>query len=164
MERGNGLANCNLYYYIYGDGNIKGERFTMLNGIIPTAWQPQLHALLRVIMGLMLLQHGTSKILHFPINNEILGMYAQMGGLATFTGIVELIGGILIIIGAFTRVTSFILSGYMAVAFWMVHFGMSHTIIPMINQGETVVFFCFIFLYFAAAGAGPYSLDASRGQ
>jgi len=136
----------------------------MLNGIIPTTWQPQLHALFRVITGLMLLQHGTSKILHFPINDQMLGMYAQMGNLTTFTGLVELVGGILIVIGAFTRITSFILSGYMAVAFWMVHFGMSHTIIPMMNQGETVVFFCFTFLFFAVAGAGPYSVDDSNAK
>jgi len=134
----------------------------MLNGIIPTTWQPQLHALLRVIIGLMLLEHGTSKILHFPINDQMLNGYAQMGNMATFTGLVELIGGILITIGAFTRVTAFILSGYMAVAFWMVHFARSHSILPMLNGSETVVFFCFIFLYFAAAGAGPYSVDEWR--
>ena len=136
----------------------------MLTGVIPTTWQPQLHALLRVVAGLMFLEHGTSKLLHFPINEMWQGAYAQMGGMTTFTGILELVGGILIIIGAFTRITAFILAGMMAVAFWMVHFGMSGTIFPMINQGEAAVFFCFVFLYFAATGAGPYSVDASRGK
>jgi len=134
----------------------------MLNGIIPASWQPNIHALLRVVTGLLFLEHGTSKMLRFPINDQIAGMYTQMGALTTFTGIVELVGGVLIIIGLFTRITSFILSGFMAVAFWMVHFGMMGSIFPMINQGEAAVLFCFIFLFFAAAGAGPYSVDASR--
>ncbi len=136
----------------------------MLAGIIPTTWQPQLHALLRVVTGLMFLEHGTSKLLHFPINEMWTGMYAQMGTMTTVTGILELVGGVLIIIGAFTRITAFILSGMMAIAFWMAHVGMSGTIFPMINQGEAAIFFCFIFLYFAATGAGPYSVDDSRGK
>lgn len=134
----------------------------MLNGIIPAKFAPHLHALLRVVTGLLFLEHGTSKMLHFPINDGLSGMYAQMGAMTTFTGIVELVGGVLIIIGAFTRITAFILSGFMAVAFWMVHFGMSGTILPIINGGEAAALFCFIFLYFAAAGAGPFSVDDSR--
>jgi putative oxidoreductase len=134
----------------------------MLNGVIPAKFAPHLQALLRVITGLLFLEHGTSKMLHFPINDQLAGMYAQMGGMITFTGIVEIVGGILFIIGAFTRITSFILSGYMAVAFWMAHVGMSGTVFPIINGGEAAVLFCFIFLYFAAAGAGPYSVDENR--
>ena len=136
----------------------------MLNGIIPASWGPTLHAVLRVVTGLLFLEHGTSKVLHFPINEMWTGMYAQMGTMTTVTGLVELIGGALIIIGAFTRLTSFVLAGYMAVGFWMVHVGMSKSIFPMINQGEAAVFFTFIFLYLAAAGAGPYSVDAGRNQ
>jgi len=134
----------------------------MLNGIIPATWAPALHALLRVVTGLLFLEHGTSKVLGFPINEMWQGAYAQMGTMTTITGVIELVAGILIIIGAFTRITAFILSGYMAVAFWMVHVGMMKSIFPMINQGEAAVFFCFVFLFFAAAGAGPYSVDDSR--
>ena len=134
----------------------------MNTAIIPTSWAPSLHALLRVIAGLLFLEHGTSKMLHFPINDTWAGAYAQMGAMTTFTGVLELVGGILIVIGAFTRITAFILSGMMAVAFWMVHFGMMGSVFPMINQGEAAVFFCFVFLYFAAVGAGPYSVDDSR--
>ena len=134
----------------------------MNTAIIPTSWAPSLHALLRIIAGLLFLEHGTSKLLHFPINDTWAGAYAQMGGMTTFTGVLELVGGILIVIGAFTRITAFILSGMMAVAFWMVHFGMMGSVFPMINQGEAAVFFCFVFLYFAAVGAGPYSVDDSR--
>ena len=136
----------------------------MLNGIIPSSWQPQIHALLRVVTGLLFLEHGTSKVLHFPINDMWQGGYAQMGAMAGGVGIFEIVTSVLIIIGAFTRITAFILSGFMAVAFWMVHVGMMGSIFPMLNQGEAAVFFCFVFLYFAAAGAGPYSVDASRGK
>ena len=136
----------------------------MLNGIIPATWQPQLHAALRIVAGLLFLEHGTSKLLHFPINDAMAGMYAQMGAMTSITGILELIGGILIVIGAFTRLTAFILAGEMAVAFWMVHVGMSGNVFPMINQGEAAVLFCFVFLFLAAAGAGPYSVDDSRGK
>ena len=110
------------------------------------------------------MEHGTSKILHFPINDAMAGMYAQMGAITTATGLLELVGGILIVIGAFTRLTAFILAGEMAVAFWMVHVGMSGNVFPMINQGEAAVLFCFVFLFLAAAGAGPYSVDASRNK
>ncbi len=134
----------------------------MLNGIIPQTWQPQIHAALRIVTGLLFLEHGTSKMLHFPINDAMAGMYAQMGAMTTVTALFELIGGILIIIGAFTRVTAFILAGFMAVAYWTAHVGMSGNVFPMINQGEAAVLFCFIFLYLAVAGAGPYSVDDSR--
>ena len=80
------------------------------------------------------------------------------------TGLLELVGGILIVVGAFTRLTAFILAGEMAVAFWMVHVGMSKSIFPMINMGEAAALFCFIFLYLSVAGAGPYSVDAGRNQ
>ena len=132
----------------------------MLTGVIPTTWQPQLHALLRVVAGLMFLEHGTSKLLHFPINDALTGMYGQMGGMTTFTGIIELVGGVLIIIGLFTRVTAFVLAGMMAVAYFMAH--ASQGFFPINNAGELAIMFCFAFLYLAAAGAGPWSLDANR--
>lgn len=72
----------------------------------------------------------------------------------------ELVGGILIILGLFTRVTAFVLAGEMAVAYFMAH--MPSSVYPLINGGEAAIMFCFSFLYLAAAGAGPYSLDASR--
>ena len=136
----------------------------MLNGIIPITWQPQIHAALRIVTGLLFLEHGTSKLLHFPINDAMAGMYAQMGAMTSITGILELVGGVLIVIGAFTRLTALILASEMAVAFWIVHVGMSGNVFPMINQGEAAVLFCFVFLFLAVAGAGPYSVDDSRGK
>ena len=135
----------------------------MLTGIIPTTWQPQLHAALRIMTGLLFMEHGTSKVLHFPMNEMLSGMYSQMGGMTMGTGLVDLIGGILIVIGAFTRPVAFVLSGYMAAAFFLAHVSMGG-IFPILNFGEPAVLFCFIFLYFAATGAGPYSVDASRGK
>jgi len=135
----------------------------MLTGIIPTTWQPQLHAALRIMTGLLFMEHGTSKVLHFPLNEMLSGMYSQMGGMTMGTGLVDLIGGILIVIGAFTRQVAFVLSGYMAAAFFLAHVSMGG-IFPILNFGEPAVLFCFIFLYFAATGAGPYSVDASRGK
>ena len=135
----------------------------MLTGIIPTTWQPQLQAALRIVTGLLFMEHGTSKVLHFPINEMLSGMYSQMGGMTMGTGLVDLVGGILIVIGAFTRPVAFVLSGYMAAAFFLAHVSMGG-IFPILNFGEAAVLFSFIFLYFAATGAGPYSVDASRGN
>lgn len=136
----------------------------MLNGIIPASWAPAIHAFVRVITGLMFLEHGTSKFLHFPITEEMLGMYNQMGAMTQVTAAFEVIGGILIIIGAFTRITAFILAGYMAIGYWGIHVGMSKNLFPMINMGEAAALFCMLFLLFAVYGAGPYSVDAGRNQ
>lgn len=142
--------------------NFEGMRQMMNCGIIPASWAPAIQALLRVATGLMFLEHGTSKFLHFPINDQLTAMYTQMGNMTTFTGVIELLGGIMFILGAFTRIVAFILSGFMAVAFWMVHFASSGTIFPMLNGGEAAALYSFIFLYFGAVGAGRYSMDAMR--
>ena len=133
----------------------------MLNGVLPSSWQGATHAALRIMTGLLFLQHGTAKILGFPMNDTLKGMFAGMPpAMVTFTGIVELIGAILIILGLFTRLTAFILSGFMAVAYFMVHAPMGF--FPILNFGELAVLYCFAFLWLATAGAGPYSLDAGR--
>jgi putative oxidoreductase len=127
-------------------------------GIIPQSWSGAIHAVLRVMTGLLLLQHGTAKILGFPMNDTLKGMFDQMGTMTTVTGILELVGGVLIIIGLFTRPVAFVLSGFMAVAYFMVHAPMGFY--PILNFGELAILYCFVFLWLAAAGAGPYSLDA----
>jgi putative oxidoreductase len=127
-------------------------------GIIPQSWSGAIHAALRVMTGLLLLQHGTAKIFGFPMNDTLKGMFDQMGSMTTVTGILELVGGVLIIIGLFTRPVAFILSGFMAVAYFMVHAPMGFY--PILNFGELAVLYSFVFLWLAAAGAGPYSLDA----
>jgi putative oxidoreductase len=130
-------------------------------GIIPQSWSGTIHAALRVMTGLLLLQHGTAKLFGFPLNDTLKGMFDQMGTMTTVTGILELVGGVLIIIGLFTRPVAFILSGFMAVAYFMVHAPMGFY--PILNFGELAVLYSFVFLWLAAAGAGPYSLD-SQGR
>ena len=119
-------------------------------------WAPQLLSLLRLMSGLLLLQHGTAKILKFPPDPSIANIsLSSPGGIA---GIFELVGGVLIVLGLFTRPTAFILSGLMAVAYFMAH--APQGFYPILNKGELAVLYCFVFLYLAAAGGGPWSLDA----
>jgi putative oxidoreductase len=110
--------------------------------------------------GLEILQHGTAKILHFPAVAQMSNV--QIGSLAGVGGLIELIGGTLMVIGLFTRPTAFILCGFTAVAYFMVHAGKSFY--PILNGGELAVLYCFVFLYIFAAGPGPWSVDAARGR
>ena len=131
----------------------------MLNGIIPASWSGQLHAALRIMTGLLFLEHGTTKLFHFPLT-DFFPVGQPLSTFMIFTGLLELVGGILIIVWLFTRLTAFILAGMMAVAYFMAHFPQSF--FPVQNMGDAAVLFCFLFLYLAAAGAGPYSVNANR--
>jgi putative oxidoreductase len=115
-------------------------------------------SILRIYVGLSLLQHGTGKILGFPVVPSFANV--QLSSLAGVGGMIELVGGILFTIGLFTRPVSFILCGFTAVAYFMVHAGRSFY--PVLNGGELAAVYCFVFLYFVFAGAGPWSLDALR--
>lgn len=119
-------------------------------------WRPHLLSLLRVMSGLLLLQHGTAKVLHFPLVQSMAKV--SLTSPAGIAGILELVGGILLVIGLFTRPTAFILSGMTAVAYFMAHAG--RNFFPILNGGELAALYCFVFLYLAAAGGGPWSLDA----
>lgn len=123
-------------------------------------WQPQALSVLRFMAGLEILQHGTAKILHFPHVAQMANV--QIGSLAWVGGVIELVGGALMVIGLFTRPTAFILCGFTAVAYFMVHAGKSFY--PILNGGELAVLYCFVFLYIFAAGPGPWSIDAARGR
>ena len=108
--------------------------------------------------GLLFLEHGTSKMLGFPFMPPPPGSPPfELLSLAGFSGILEFAGGILLVLGLFTRVTAFILSGEMAVAYFKVHVWLGF--FPMLNKGELAVLYCFVFLYFAVAGGGAWSLD-----
>jgi putative oxidoreductase len=131
----------------------------MLNGIIPASWSGPLHAVLRIVAGLLLLEHGTSKYFNLPAT-EYFADGVEVFSLMGLAGALEIIGGILIILGLFTRITAFVLAGFLAAAYFMGHAPQSF--FPLQNQGDAAILFCFIFLYFSAAGAGPYSLDANR--
>ena len=131
----------------------------MNTGIIPVSWSGPLHSILRIVTGLLFLAHGTTKWLGFPVS-QYTPAAGAMDTMTMVTGTLELVGGVLIVLGLFTRTTAFILSGYMAVAYFMAHAPQNFH--PINNYGELAIMFCFVFLYFAAAGGGPWSIDAKR--
>ncbi len=131
----------------------------MLNGIIPASWSGPLHAALRIMTGLLLLEHALTKFIHWPAT-EYFPADQALPPLMMVAGGLEFVGAILIILGLFTRVAAFVLAGEMAVAYFIAHSPISF--FPIQNGGEAAIMFCFVLLYLAAAGAGPYSADANR--
>ena len=125
--------------------------------MIDTRYGPQALSLLRIVAALLFLLHGSSKLFNFPPFPMEL---PQPGTMLWIGAILELVGGLALLVGLFSRPVAFILSGEMAVAYWMFHAPQST--FPSVNQGEPAILFCFIFLLIAAAGPGPWSLDASR--
>jgi putative oxidoreductase len=123
-------------------------------------WTPRAQALLRIVTAYLFLSHGSSKLLGVPH----VGMFDALPVLSLigFAGILELVGGGLVLIGLFTRPVAFVLSGEMAFAYFMGHASQGQVLVPMLNQGELAVLYCFVFLYFALAGAGAWSVDAIR--
>ena len=132
----------------------------MLNGVIPASFTGPLHSILRIMTGLLFLAHGSTKLLTFPAT-EMFPSAPPLLSLMGIGGLLELVGGVLIVLGLFTRLTAFVLSGMMAVAYFMFH--APAAFMPILNGGELAIMYCFVFLYLAAAGAGPWSLDAKRG-
>ena len=124
-----------------------------------STWSPYFLSILRIMSGLLFVEHGSSKLLGFP-PSPMPSHEFQLFSMGGFSGVLELIGGALLVIGLFTRCAAFIVSGEMAVAYFMVH--ASQGFFPMVNKGELAVLYCFVFLYLAAAGGGPWSLDALR--
>src|SRR5450830_408518 len=123
-------------------------------------WSPRAQGLLRIIVGFLYLQHGASKLFGVPHVAMFDGL--QLFSLMGAAGVLELVGGSLLLLGLFTRPVAFLLSGQMAVGYFMMH--APSAFLPILNGGEMAVMYCFTFLYFAAAGAGAYSLDGLRGK
>lgn len=127
---------------------------------IDDRWAGPTLSLLRIVAGILFVEHGTSKLLDFP--HVDMPMAITFGSMIWFSAVLELVGGLLLILGLFSRVTGFILAGEMAVAYWTVHAPQST--FPIQNKGEAAILYCFIFLLIAAAGAGPWSIDAVRNR
>lgn len=118
---------------------------------------PQLLGVLRIVCGALLFMHGSSKLLGFP---AAVAHAVPLFSLLGLAGVLEIAGGALLVIGLWTRVVAFILSGEMAFAYFIGH--APRGFLPIVNKGEMAVLWCFVFLYFSAAGAGAFSLDALR--
>jgi putative oxidoreductase len=115
-------------------------------------------SVLRIVAGLLLLEHGTQKLFHFP--PMTMAIPADAMPIIMVAAVIELVGGMLLVLGVFTRITAFICSGEMAVAYWIGHFPRGG-FFPAVNGGDAAILFCFIFLYIAAAGPGPIALVRS---
>lgn len=119
-----------------------------------TYWTPRILSVLRIITGFLLVWHGSQKLFNFPPSGQGGG---SLPPLMLVAGILEFFGGLLFLLGLFTRPVAFILSGMLAVAYFMAH--APGGFFPLVNKGELAVLYCFVFFYFAFAGGGAWSLD-----
>ncbi|MDE2517076.1 MAG: DoxX family protein [Rhodospirillales bacterium] len=119
------------------------------------ALRPYALSLLRFMAGLLYMEHGTAKLLGFPAIPAF--AHVQLASLIGVAGVLELVGGTLIMLGLFTRIAAFVLSGEMAFAYFIAH--APHGFLPILNHGELAVLYCFTFLYLAVAGGGPIALE-----
>jgi putative oxidoreductase len=126
------------------------------------SWAPQMQSLLRIVAAFMFISNGTMKLFAFPVGMPPDNSTAAFLTQTWIGGVLEVFGGALMLLGLFTRPVAFILSGEMAVAYFQFHAPGSFW--PLINGGTAAVLYCFIWLYFSAAGPGPWSLDAKRGK
>ena len=120
-------------------------------------WSPRALSILRIIVGLLFLEHGTSKYLSLPVSPMTGVAPTSLSGI---NGMIELVGGVMIVLGLFTRPVAFILAGDMAVAYFIAH--APRGFFPLLNAGELAIIYCFVFLYLAVAGGGEWSVDHLR--
>jgi putative oxidoreductase len=123
------------------------------------AWAPRMLSILRIVVALLFIEHGSQKLLGFPAGGMSGVALASLPGIAA---VVEIVGGVLLLIGLFSRAAAIIMSGEMAVAYWMAHAPKSF--FPVNNGGDAAILFCFVFLYIVFAGPGPWSVDAGRDR
>jgi len=120
---------------------------------------PTMLGIVRILVGLLFFEHGLQKFLGFP-PGEMAGMGRALANPAAFAGLFELVCGLLVAIGLFTRPAAFVAAGVMAVAYWMAH--APQNFFPVNNGGDAAILYCFIFLYFVFAGPGAFSIDGRR--
>ena len=122
---------------------------------LQTVWGPRVLSILRIVSALIFMAHGTAKHFGFPATERGAPEFMSQIWIG---GWIEIVGGILLILGLFTRPVAFVLSGMMAVAYWQFH--APQNVHPLLNGGDAAILYCFVFLYLAFAGGGPWSLDA----
>lgn len=125
---------------------------------IATSCSPYALGILRIATALLFLQHGTAKLFHFPPDARFAKL--ELWSLLGLAGVIEVVGGVLLLLGLFTRPVAFVLSGQMAVAYFLAH--AKQSVFPILNQGELAALYCFVFLYLSAAGGGAFGLDGRR--
>ena len=133
-----------------------------MDTMILEAWRLRALAVLRIVTGYLLIPHGTAKLFGAPHQAMFDGL--QLLSLMGLAGVLEAFGGLLFLIGLFTRPVAFILCGFMAAAYFMGHASQGHVLLPLLNRGELAVLYCFVFLYIASRGSGSWSLDGLRGS
>src|SRR5271166_7070416 len=136
---------------------MSGEKLAVTVSELTGIWTPRLLSVLRIVTGLQFLGHGTQKFFSFPLRA---GAAPELVSVFGLQGCLELVGGVLIILGLFTQPVAFVLAGDMAVAYFMIHFPTSF--FPALNGGDAAILFCFVFLYFSSAVGGVWSIDAKR--
>ena len=130
----------------------------MRTDTLATSWAPRMLSVLRIMTALLFLANGTQKLLGFPPHPNPPAMWS----LSWTAGLLELVGGVLLTLGLFTRPVAFVLAGEMAVAYFYAH--APRSFFPVLNGGDAAILYCFIFLYLVAAGAGPWSVDAMMNR
>jgi putative oxidoreductase len=121
-------------------------------------WRPRALGVLRIVTAYLFITHGTAKLFGVPHQASFDGL--KVMSLIGVAGILEVVGGALLLIGLFTRPVAFVLCGFMAVAYFMAHASQGQPLVPMLNRGELAVLYCFVFLYLAVAGGGAWSVDS----
>ena len=134
----------------------------MIDTAMLETWRPRALAVLRIVTAYLFIPHGTAKLFGVPYQKMHEGL--QLLSLPGLAGVLEVFGGALLLIGLFTRPVAFVLSGFMAVAYFMAHASQGSVLLPLLNRGELAVLYCFVFLYFVFAGAGAWSIDSLRSR
>jgi putative oxidoreductase len=128
-----------------------------MNDTFPARYAPAMLSILRIMTALLFFEHGLSKLTGFPD-----GTARELFTLSWYSGVIEFAGGALLTVGLFSRLSAFVMSGEMAAAYFMSHAPASF--FPLVNRGDSAVLYCFVFLYLAVAGPGPWALDNIRGR
>jgi len=155
------MVQMRLHETCYSAGTTLSREVAMnVDSAFVSTWTPRARSVLRIVAAFLFIPHGTAKLFgfpHLPMFDKL-----ELMSLMGFAGVLEVVGGALLLVGLFTRPVAFVLSGFMAVAYFMAHASQGNVLMPFLNQGEAAVLYCFVFLYLFVAGPGVWSIDALR--